>query len=165
MSIAKGKIKTAYLNHLRAVMRIIRVTLKDRGLISMKQPPKHAKMIGLFSKIHNIQLPGKRHHKLFLINLYLEGHPAFPQDDHFYQSSRWLNLRAAVLERYGSTCMKCGTPTHSPHIDHIKPRSKYPALEYDLDNLQVFCMKCNIGKGNRSTQDYRPNLGDISDLL
>jgi len=35
------------------------------------------------------------------------------------------------------------------HVDHIKPKSKYPDLAYDKTNLQVLCEECNIGKGAR----------------
>ena len=42
------------------------------------------------------------------------------------------------------------------HVDHIKPRSKYPRLELDFDNLQVLCEDCNLGKSNRYKVDLRP---------
>jgi 5-methylcytosine-specific restriction endonuclease McrA len=41
------------------------------------------------------------------------------------------------------------------HVDHIKPRSKYPALELAEDNLQVLCELCNIGKSNTNETDWR----------
>jgi 5-methylcytosine-specific restriction endonuclease McrA len=42
------------------------------------------------------------------------------------------------------------TPEHESvmHVDHIKPRRKYPHLALVFDNLQVLCHDCNHGKGN-----------------
>jgi len=43
------------------------------------------------------------------------------------------------------------------HVDHIKPRSKFPELELVFDNLQVLCDDCNIGKSNVDSTDFRPS--------
>ena len=50
--------------------------------------------------------------------------------------------------------MVCGS-TERIHVDHIKPRSKYPELELDINNLQVLCEDCNIGKSNIDETDWR----------
>ena len=62
-----------------------------------------------------------------------------------------LNLRLKVLDRDNFRCAYCG---RSPalergvtlHIDHKMPFSK--GGETKLDNLQVLCSDCNLGKGN-----------------
>ncbi|RYZ77711.1 MAG: hypothetical protein EOP05_00795 [Proteobacteria bacterium] len=41
------------------------------------------------------------------------------------------------------------------HVDHIKPRSKYPHLELEFSNLQVLCRQCNFGKSNKYEDDFR----------
>lgn len=78
----------------------------------------------------------------------------------FYLSKEWRELRASVLERFGCKCMMCGRSavTHGVvvHVDHIKPRSTHPNLELDIENLQVLCEDCNIGKSNKYTTDWRP---------
>jgi hypothetical protein len=56
--------------------------------------------------------------------------------------------------------MACGAKDGAPHIDHIKPRSKYPELELDEDNLQVLCKDCNYGKGAEFEDDFRPKPQD-----
>ena len=42
------------------------------------------------------------------------------------------------------------------HVDHIKPRSKYPKLELAFDNMQLLCAACNYGKSNIDNTDWRP---------
>ena len=34
-------------------------------------------------------------------------------------------------------------------LDHIKPRSKFPALAMDINNLRIVCRSCNSSKGDR----------------
>lgn len=90
-------------------------------------------------------------------------------DYSFYRSREWLELRVRVLEKYECKCMMCG---RSPkfhrvviHVDHIKPRSKFPHLSLDFNNLQLLCAACNLGKSNKYETDWRPHEQDISDQL
>jgi len=79
----------------------------------------------------------------------------------FLESYAWRKLRIQVIEAYGRRCMCCGnTPEHGAiiHVDHIKPRKKYPELALDFDNLQVLCHECNHGKGNWLEKDWRKTL-------
>ena len=79
----------------------------------------------------------------------------------FYDSFEWKELREEVLKKYGEKCMCCGATRkcgYKMHIDHIKPRSRYPELELDFSNLQVLCEKCNIRKSNIDETDYRPSV-------
>jgi len=41
------------------------------------------------------------------------------------------------------------------HVDHIKPRSRYPELSLEIENLQVLCEDCNMGKSNVFETDWR----------
>lgn len=75
--------------------------------------------------------------------------------DSFYVTPAWLQLRFAVLTRYGSKCMLCNSISGTMHVDHIKPRSKYPQLALKIDNLQILCGPCNIGKSNLDETDFR----------
>ena len=84
----------------------------------------------------------------------------------FYSSSDWLQLRYRVLKTYQAKCMCCG---RSPwkhgivvHVDHIKPRSKYPELELEFNNMQVLCASCNIGKSNIDNTDWRLSSNDLA---
>lgn len=77
----------------------------------------------------------------------------------FYRSRPWRELRHAALKLYGAKCQCCGgTPlsTGGPmHVDHIKPRSKFPELELEISNLQILCEDCNMGKGGQDQTDWR----------
>lgn len=72
----------------------------------------------------------------------------------FYESREWKVLRYKAIKLHGAVCQLCGA-TGQMHVDHIKPRSKYPELELRLDNLQVLCADCNIGKGAWDESDWR----------
>lgn len=73
----------------------------------------------------------------------------------FYITREWREVRYQVFVRHGKKCQCCGETSGYLHIDHIKPRSLFPALELDIRNLQVLCEACNIGKSNRDTTDWR----------
>ena len=72
----------------------------------------------------------------------------------FYQSPEWLKLRYEKIKNSSGKCNACGSGERL-EVDHIKPRSRYPALQYEFTNLQVLCHKCNRGKGNTDTTDFR----------
>lgn len=76
--------------------------------------------------------------------------------DSFYRSRDWLEIRYAIIKKYGRECMACGQLRGSMHVDHIKPRSKYPELELQFDNLQILCKECNYGKSDKDETDFRP---------
>lgn len=76
----------------------------------------------------------------------------------FYSSRAWKILRYQAFERYGNRCACCGaTPSDGlvMHVDHIKPRSKNPELALDIENLQILCEDCNVGKINQWDTDWR----------
>lgn len=74
----------------------------------------------------------------------------------FYESDEWRALRIEAFNIHGYKCLKCGAePPIELHVDHIKPRSLYPKLELDIDNLQILCKNCNLKKSNKHCTDYR----------
>lgn len=83
----------------------------------------------------------------------------------FHSSKEWRELRYITLRRYGFKCMACGSapPNVVLHVDHIKPRSKYPELALELSNLQVLCEDCNLGKSNHTEDDLRPEPDFLTD--
>lgn len=76
----------------------------------------------------------------------------------FYASKKWRELRYIALSNSEGKCNLCGASSKdgsSLHVDHIEPRSKAPNKAYDLDNLQVLCEDCNMGKSNYDSKDWR----------
>lgn len=71
-----------------------------------------------------------------------------------YGDKKWLRLRYEVFRRDGKKCALCGA-TGRLHVDHIKPKWNYPELKYNLNNLQVLCEECNLGKGKKYQDDWR----------
>jgi len=69
----------------------------------------------------------------------------------FYSSKQWASVRYAALIRADGRCKCCGASAADGarlHVDHIKPRSKFPELALSLDNMQVLCDMCNVAKSN-----------------
>lgn len=86
----------------------------------------------------------------------------------FYKSPAWRELRYEALLKYGCKCMACGSTPESGailHVDHIKPRSKFPHLRLDINNLQILCEPCNMGKSNKDETDFRPTGVQILKLV
>jgi 5-methylcytosine-specific restriction endonuclease McrA len=76
----------------------------------------------------------------------------------FYKSDEWREVRYQAIMIHGGCCQACGTRATEEipiHVDHIKPRSKYPHLALDINNLQVLCECCNMGKSNVYDTDWR----------
>lgn len=78
----------------------------------------------------------------------------------FYASKEWRILRYRVIKKYGGECMACGKSKKRHgiviHVDHIKPRSKFPTLAFEFSNLQILCEDCNLGKLDIDQTDWRP---------
>ena len=74
--------------------------------------------------------------------------------DRFLVSPEWRAMRERVFALHGRRCQKCGSDDEI-QVDHIKPRSKFPELALDIENLQVLCWPCNREKSARVVADYR----------
>jgi hypothetical protein len=76
----------------------------------------------------------------------------------FYATDRWRKLRYLVLKANNGRCELCGNGKFEGavlHVDHIKPRSKFPSFEWDINNLQVLCSDCNLGKSNTDSINWK----------
>ena len=83
-----------------------------------------------------------------------------PRDeyDSFLTSRAWRELRYLALKNTEGRCECCGGSAKDGiqlHVDHIQPRSARPDLALALDNLQVLCDDCNVGKGAWDATDWR----------
>ena len=76
----------------------------------------------------------------------------------FYETDEWRQVRYQALKRNDGRCECCGrrpSAENPLHVDHIKPRSKFPELALQISNLQVLCADCNYGKSNIDQTDWR----------
>ena len=76
----------------------------------------------------------------------------------FYSSRAWKILRYQAFEKYGNRCQCCGARPSDDvvlHVDHVKPKSTHPELALDLNNMQILCDDCNIGKINQFQTDWK----------
>jgi 5-methylcytosine-specific restriction endonuclease McrA len=120
----------------------------------------------LYAKIHGLKLPKNitAQERYLVKHLYKYVSPKKKKEvkekverkkHPFYDSPEWIQLRKLVNKFYEPKCMKCGVIKTVFHVDHIYPRSKYPHLELDPDNVQRLCKNCNMEKMNNDTTDYR----------
>lgn len=118
-----------------------------------------------FARKHGLAWPLAKGWKRFLVEK-MEGlEPTPPKAKHkaqsssFYQTWEWKKLRYAALMKHGHRCMCCGWTLASGRpdvlvVDHIKAVKLRPDLALDIDNLQVLCGDCNMGKSQRD-DDFR----------
>lgn len=66
----------------------------------------------------------------------------------FYTSYKWLYVKDIILKTHPHICVICKATKVNFHVDHIKPKSKYPELAYTLSNLRILCAGCNLEKGD-----------------
>lgn len=86
------------------------------------------------------------------------------EKDAFYLTWEWKKLRMKALERGGRRCACCGaTPADGIRlvVDHIKPLGEFWSLRLELQNLQVLCDDCNMGKGNWLHKDFRTEEPEV----
>ena len=160
-----------------------KVSNKKRVKLELNRVTKVAQVYGLkgndgfkviaeaIARKHHLLIPSKREDAKELIRVQPEyGLPFAPKQsrrqkknnfaatDAFLESYEWRRVRMVVLKRDGARCACCGaTPADGlrMHVDHIKPRRKFPELALDPRNLQVLCEVCNHGKGNWDQTDWR----------
>jgi 5-methylcytosine-specific restriction endonuclease McrA len=78
----------------------------------------------------------------------------------FYRSKAWRDIarkrRAETIRHWGRlVCERMPSHAGPFHVDHIKPRSRFPDLELDLNNTQSLCGLCNVRKGARRGFNWR----------
>jgi 5-methylcytosine-specific restriction endonuclease McrA len=69
----------------------------------------------------------------------------------FEKSAEWKALKAEFMKTVPHVCVQCGAKSRL-HVDHIKPKSKYPELALEMTNLQLLCKDCNFEKAAREPQ-------------
>lgn len=156
------------LKHIRKARQCLLRYMSDKMVITASTPDevvieKFAENQGLSENLKSFLMLINADAKIWLMQLYHSGTNDIIHKEYyaFYASKEWRELREWALNFYGRKCMnpKCKFgPIKSDtdlHIDHIKPKAKFPDLALDKDNVQVLCVLCNRTKSDRGMKDYR----------
>ncbi len=64
-------------------------------------------------------------------------------------ATTWEAMSPVLRARIGRYCSYCEFPVrHTPHVEHIVPKERFPAWRDRWDNLAVACAHCNSRKGS-----------------
>ncbi len=133
-----------------------------KHVIGIKMNPNNPlsinEAVNLFAEHYHITINGNS--KKWLYKIYTDGEDEIlgRKYDNFYTSPEWRQLRKKIINKFGNRCMKCGIEDDNICVDHIKPKSKYPELQMDENNLQILCRICNSIKSNKNEIDYRNKI-------
>jgi 5-methylcytosine-specific restriction endonuclease McrA len=70
----------------------------------------------------------------------------------YFDKYKQPDVREALRKMYGGLCCYCEgriKDVSFDHIEHRKPKSKYPGDTFRWDNLHLACQQCNTAKGNK----------------
>lgn len=146
-------------NKLEITEKAARAVVREIENLQIINPELLADVLGKVLTIHHLKLTDRMQKRKvhtvldYASEMVICNLPA----SHFYKSPEWRQLRYRVLERKGNVCVACGSSPKDGskiHVDHIKPRSIYPELALDINNLQVLCEDCNLGKLNKYQTDW-----------
>lgn len=150
------------IKHIRKARQCLLRYLAETGSPAMASTPDELS-IAKFAYLEGLGIPDSIDPKKWLMDLYHSGTSEIihKEDYAFYSTKEWHELRAWALDHYGRRCMfpGCKEKINSDtdlHIDHIKPKAKYPELAHDRNNVQVLCVLHNRTKSDRGQKDYRP---------
>lgn len=76
----------------------------------------------------------------------------------FYKSPEWRALRILVIRILGPECACCHKiikKSGDLHVDHVKPKYKFPELQLSITNMQILCEYCNVVVKFKKSTDYR----------
>lgn len=72
----------------------------------------------------------------------------------------------ALAKIYNNLCCYCDSSVgivDFPHIEHRRPKGRFPRRTFDWANLHLACTKCNIAKGEQ-WDSHNPILDAIVDI-
>lgn len=132
----------------------------SRAQIGKILSDSHKRSLSVAFKGANNPFWGKKHSKRTILNMSLlkigkpnNSNTKFKIGDkpkNTWKGGRTTYLRKQCLKRDNYTCKICGL--YDPEIvcaDHIKPKSQFPELSFNLDNLQTLCPNCHERKSRK----------------
>lgn len=76
------------------------------------------------------------------------------------------DVRIALAEMYRGLCCYCEAEigvVAFEHIEHRRPKARFPRYCFDWDNLHLGCPKCNQAKGKK-WDEKKPILDAVTDI-
>ena len=87
--------------------------------------------------------------------------PVKAEQNKFYHSKQWCEMRAMVVKRDYHLCQYCktrGRLTEGNIVDHVLPVERYPEHMKDLDNMVTCCGRCHYWKTRFEEKYYGTGL-------
>ena len=88
-----------------------------------------------------------------------------------HEKWRHPEIKSALVEETKAKCAYCEgyiEDVSFPHVEHIKPKSKFPELAHLWENLTIACAACNIAKGDyffEEAQLLNPYKDDLEKFI
>lgn len=98
------------------------------------------------------------------IRAYNESGEAVPAS--YYDKYNRPDVKQALEKMYDGLCCYCESPVgvvDYPHIEHRKPKRRFPKYTYRWSNLHLACQKCNTAKGDKFDTN-QPILDAVEDV-
>lgn len=84
----------------------------------------------------------------------------------YYDKYNRPDVKQALEKMYDGLCCYCESPVgvvDYPHIEHRKPKRRFPKYTYRWSNLHLACQKCNMPKGIKFDTN-QPILDAVEDV-
>lgn len=91
--------------------------------------------------------------------------PACPFPAALHRDYRYPRNKSALREACFDKCMYCEskvTDVYWGDVEHIRPKARFPELEFDWNNLGFVCGRCN-GKKSDQWSDDRPFIDPFNE--
>jgi hypothetical protein len=154
MLIRKGKYGPFSLN--RDECRFFKIDITKRGWVTRNKDREFTD--AEIKYISNLVISNPKTKPKVVANLTLHFHPESIIE---FRDSIWDRVRKSVIKRDNNSCRICGKEGlegRDLQVDHKLPKSLFPSLQYDKDNLQVCCKSCNLSKGVKVLDNYLNEL-------
>src|SRR5690554_3471582 len=84
-----------------------------------------------------------------------------------YERWRHAEIKAGLQVETGGRCAYCESNIEDvsyPHVEHIRPKSRFPELAHHWSNLTSACAQCNTAKGDYFDEEW-PVLNPYEDCV
>jgi len=103
------------------------------------------------AKPDSLKINGKKWKKELLDEISKKGY--YKDVDRKYQEHyKKEDVKTALIDMYNGLCCYCESDfggSSYENIEHYKPKSKFPELSFEWDNLHLACQRCNTNKSDK----------------